>query len=423
MRDHLAIQVEGLGKEYLIRHQQKGYLSVREEISRSARRLGRRLMGRTTPAEDDEGVENFWALKDISVDVAAGDVLGVIGKNGAGKSTLLKLLSRITEPTEGSIKARGRIASLLEVGTGFHPELTGRENIYLNGAILGMSRSEITRKFDAIVDFAEIERFLDTPVKRYSSGMYVRLAFAVAAQLDSDILVIDEVLAVGDAEFQKKCLGSMGDVARRGRTVIFVSHSMAAVRALCNRAILLDRGRLVAMGAVDDLIGRYMQSSSTGNSVVVPRTVSSSTPHIRQIKTSTPSVSYGGHLNIEVAIYSPVDAQIGLEMEVRDERGVSIAYLSTSPMLDAPITVQSGSTTTAHLTVGPLCLATGQYRVHFWLLQPWVENYHIVDEPLSFEVVHSDPGSTGFEFRQSYGRGAFTIPMEFRFESDKNLAP
>lgn len=231
------ISVEGLGKSYTIRHEgQTRYKSLREEIFKLPQRLLRR---------NGQSQEEFWALKDVSFDVMPGERVGIIGRNGAGKSTLLKLLSRITEPTTGRITLRGRVASLLEVGTGFHPELSGRENIFLNGAILGMSRAEVRKKFDEIVDFAGVEKFLDTPVKRYSSGMYVRLAFAVAAHLEPEILVVDEVLAVGDAEFQKKCLGKMEEVSKGGgRTVLFVSHNMNAVQALCNRCVLLDGGRI-----------------------------------------------------------------------------------------------------------------------------------------------------------------------------------
>ena len=212
------------------------------------------------------GNNTIWALKDVSFEVQQGEVLGIIGRNGAGKTTLLKILSRVTEPTEGEVRIRGRVGSLLEVGTGFHPELTGRENIFLNGAILGMSKEEIKRKFDEIVSFAEIEKFLDTPVKRYSSGMYVRLAFAVAAHLEPEILIVDEVLAVGDAEFQKKCLGKMGDVAKEGRTVLFVSHNMTAVRTLCGRAIRLDQGRLFIAGEVYQVISEYLKCGA--NSVM-----------------------------------------------------------------------------------------------------------------------------------------------------------
>ena len=205
--------------------------------------------------------EELWALKDVSFEVKQGEVLGIIGRNGAGKSTLLKILSRVTAPTSGKIKVRGRVASLLEVGTGFHPELTGRENVYLNGAILGMTKQEVARKFDEIVDFAGVEKFIDTPVKRYSSGMYVRLAFAVAAHLDPEILVVDEVLAVGDAEFQKKCLGKMGEVAQGGRTVLFVSHNMAAVRSLCRTGVLFSSGKIQDIGSIDQIIASYIGST------------------------------------------------------------------------------------------------------------------------------------------------------------------
>ena len=243
------ISVEGLGKSYLVGHQSSGreqYTALRDVLGRTAKDFGRKAwdMARGRQIIQGDDVEEFWALKDVSFDVNEGEVLGVIGRNGAGKSTLLKVLSRITEPTQGKVTLRGRVASLLEVGTGFHPELSGRENIFLNGAILGMTRTEIKNKFDEIVDFAGVEKFLDTPVKRYSSGMYVRLAFAVAAHLEPEILIVDEVLAVGDAEFQKKCLGKMQDVARGGRTVLFVSHNMAAIEKLCDRCVSLKAGKV-----------------------------------------------------------------------------------------------------------------------------------------------------------------------------------
>lgn len=250
------ISVRDLGKRYRIRHEQRQrYTALRDVL---AAMLAAPFSRRAAPA-----VEDFWALRDITFDVQSGEVLGIIGRNGAGKSTLLKVLSRITEPSHGRAELGGRVASLLEVGTGFHPELTGRENIFLNGAILGMSRQEIQRKFDEIVSFADVERFLDTPVKRYSSGMYMRLAFAVAAHLDSEILVIDEVLAVGDAEFQRKCLGKMGEVSRSGRTVLFVSHNLNAVETLCTTALALDKGRIQEQGTdVRGIINRYLGLSS-----------------------------------------------------------------------------------------------------------------------------------------------------------------
>ena len=246
------IKVEGLGKKYIISHQgSASYTAMRDVIANKTKKL----LSRKT---DTPTREEFWALKDISFEIKKGDAIGIIGRNGAGKSTLLKVLSRITEPSHGRIEINGRVASLLEVGTGFHPELTGRENIFLNGAILGMSRFEIRNKFDEIVDFSGVEKFLDTPVKRYSSGMYVRLAFAVAAHLEPEVLIVDEVLAVGDAEFQKKCLGRMKDVSEKdGITVLFVSHNIGAIKQLCNKGMFLKNGRLENAGDINDVISNY----------------------------------------------------------------------------------------------------------------------------------------------------------------------
>ena len=247
-----AIRVEDLGKRYRIGGMPSGYHTLRDALASSLRRLSRRA---PPPSKD-----TIWALRHINFNVERGQVLGIVGRNGAGKSTLLKLLSRVTDPTEGTAEIYGRVGSLLEVGTGFHPELTGRENIYLNGAILGMKRTEIERKFDEIVDFAEVRKFIDTPVKRYSSGMYLRLAFAVAAHLEPEILVVDEVLAVGDAEFQRKCLGKMSDVAHEGRTVLFVSHNMSAILRLTEETIVLDKGQIVMRGPTPDAVDFYMTS-------------------------------------------------------------------------------------------------------------------------------------------------------------------
>ena len=259
----IAIRCEGLGKKYRL-GQRERYKALRDtltDLMSAPFRLARSAFQKSEP-RNGNGEAVLWALKEISFEVKRGDVVGIIGRNGAGKSTLLKILSRITKPTEGMVEIHGRVGSLLEVGTGFHPELTGRENIYLNGSILGMRKAEIERKFDEIVAFAEVEEFIDTPVKRYSSGMYVRLAFAVAAHLEPEILVIDEVLAVGDAAFQKKCLGKMNDVAKEGRTVLFVSHNMQAVQSLCPRALLIEAGHLIAADSAKAVVSRYLASIS-----------------------------------------------------------------------------------------------------------------------------------------------------------------
>ena len=265
-----AIIVENLSKKYVIghRHSSSGrkyqYTALRDVIGREFRNFARKtadvVRGRQVIQGDE--VEDFWALKDVSFEVKQGEVLGIIGRNGAGKSTLLKILSRITEPTKGRVLLTGRVASLLEVGTGFHPELTGRENVFLNGAVLGMTQQEIRKKFDEIVAFAEVEKFLDTPVKHYSSGMYVRLAFAVAAHLEPEILIVDEVLAVGDAEFQKKCLGKMEGVVTEGRTVLFVSHQISAINQLCRHIVWLDKGQTVDYGETNSLLPKYLSMGS-----------------------------------------------------------------------------------------------------------------------------------------------------------------
>jgi len=254
----IAIRVENLSKRYRIGERER-YLALRDVLTEALSSPFRRLKGGNRREGGEDESRFIWALKDVSFEVKRGEVVGIIGRNGAGKSTLLKILSRITEPTGGYAEIHGRVGSLLEVGTGFHPELTGRENIYLNGAILGMKKAEIDRKFDEIVDFAEIERFIDTPVKHYSSGMYVRLAFAVAAHLEPEILLVDEVLAVGDAAFQKKCLGKMGEVAKEGRTVLFVSHNMAAIENLTNCCLLLEGGQLTKKGAPKEVITYYLK--------------------------------------------------------------------------------------------------------------------------------------------------------------------
>jgi lipopolysaccharide transport system ATP-binding protein len=261
-----VIEVENLSKKYIISHQQQKYNTLRDLISETSKGFVKRIIKPSGKKVLGPKFEEFWALKDINFSVGNGERIGIIGRNGAGKSTLLKILSRITEPTEGKVTISGRVSSLLEVGTGFHPELTGRENIYLNGAVLGMSRNDINRKFNDIVEFAEVEKFLDTPVKRYSSGMYVRLAFAVAANLDPEIMIVDEVLAVGDAQFQSKCLGKMEDVSKsEGRTIIFVSHNMGAINSLTEKCILLENGKIISFGPTEKIVNTYLNMSENEN--------------------------------------------------------------------------------------------------------------------------------------------------------------
>lgn len=264
MENETVITVKNIGKKYNIAHQQGGYVSLRDVLTNVLKNPFAFLKQKAKKVVGIAKNEEFWALKNINFEVKKGEVIGIIGRNGAGKSTLLKILSQITPPTEGEIKINGRVGSLLEVGTGFHPELSGRENIFLNGAILGMTKKEISKKFDAIVAFSGIEKFLDTPVKRYSSGMYVRLAFSVAAHMDPDILIIDEVLAVGDAEFQKKCIGKMDEITKKeGRTILFVSHNMGAIQQLCNKTIWIDEGKIKSVGETEKIIDDYIKGNTT----------------------------------------------------------------------------------------------------------------------------------------------------------------
>jgi lipopolysaccharide transport system ATP-binding protein len=359
------IQVEALGKKYHLRHQSRErYSALRDTIARQVRRL--------FPGGPDSASsfteEEFWALKDVSFEVGTGEVVGIIGRNGAGKSTLLKILSRITEPTTGRITLRGRVASLLEVGTGFHPELTGRENIYLNGAILGMTKAEIRSKFDEIVAFAEVEQFLDTPVKRYSSGMYVRLAFAVAAHLDPEILVVDEVLAVGDAEFQKKCLRRMGEAARGGRTVLFVSHNMAAIQSLCTKAIYLDRGTIRQIGPMEDVLKGYMTNIQKGEAGTDGRSASLG----QALNLQELTIAEGGVVSGESATFRVIlevlrpTTMLQSALLIFCEAGARIAVLDLRSIgvEDLPLT---GDSLKIEGSIATVPLIEGDYRVGMWI--------------------------------------------------------
>jgi lipopolysaccharide transport system ATP-binding protein len=392
-----AVRVENLSKRYLVGHQsgqRERYTALRDVIGREARSFARKAADFVRGKQIVEGdqVEEFWALRDVSFEVKEGEVLGIVGRNGAGKSTLLKILSRITEPNEGRVILQGRIASLLEVGTGFHPELTGRENIFLNGAILGMSRAEIRRKFDEIVAFADVDGFLDTPVKRYSSGMYVRLAFAVAAHLDTEILAVDEVLAVGDAAFQKKCLGKMGDIVRAGRTVLFVSHNMNAVERLCRRVICLDRGRL--FGTYDDVregimayLGSGGQSTPSNiwnnrgdeceNDYFVPDRLEVSSAESR-VRSGEP---FSNSYPIEVAVTGVVrrtDPALNVGMVVYSENDELLFWSFTSDQAEERWPKLESGPVRLRTVVPRRFLNEGTYRVEFlvslhcraWLLEP-----------------------------------------------------
>jgi lipopolysaccharide transport system ATP-binding protein len=345
-----VLRVEGLGKRYRIHHLERPQ-TLRASLQRFMRKPVARIHDAfRTPRED----ELIWALRDVSFELEQGQVLGIVGRNGAGKSTLLKILSRITDPTEGYAEVRGTLSSLLEVGTGFHPELTGRDNVYLNGAILGMRRAEVAKKFDSIIEFAGVETFVDTPVKRYSSGMYMRLAFAVAAHLEPDILLVDEVLAVGDVEFQRRCLGKMREVTGQGRTVVFVSHNMAAIRALCPRAILLDRGRLSADGPVEDVIGAYLTTDvkvdpSGAIPADVPRTGLGDVRlrHVEVLGTNDEPLSYarlGQPLTVVIGLESNRRVEALLEVGISSLDGTRATTAFNTDEGQPPHTLQPGYT-------------------------------------------------------------------------------
>ncbi len=361
-----VIQIEGLGKRYTLgAGSGERYVALRDVLANSARRL----LGRRRP-DSLAGSTNsdFWALKDVSFEVKRGEVVGIIGRNGAGKSTLLKILSRITEPTRGRIKLRGRVASLLEVGTGFHPELTGRENIFLNGAILGMSRVEIKAKFDEIVAFAEVERFLDTPVKRYSSGMYVRLAFAVAAHLEPEILIVDEVLAVGDAEFQQKCLGKMREVSQgKGRTVLFVSHNIAAVQSLCTHAIYLKSGQIFSSGITQEQVANYLRDTKAVEKGVAQREMLNTTLELTRFAFTTEQAKTGEEVGfcLELAARAPLVifdlamlfySSLGTRVAILDLRAKGIRNVKLGP-----------DNFVVHGKIHHTPLVEGEYRVGLYI--------------------------------------------------------
>ena len=385
-----VIAVENLSKKYFLDHKIKlPYESFRDSISSHSIGVLKKIIGIRGDSSTRSFQEEFWALKDVSFEVRQGDRLGIIGRNGAGKSTLLKIISRITEPSKGRIAITGRVASLLEVGTGFQPELTGRENIYLNGAILGMSRVEINRKFDEIVDFSEVERFLDTPVKHYSSGMYVRLAFAVAAHLEPEILIVDEVLAVGDAKFQKKCMGKMEAVGSEGRTIIFVSHNMSAIRTLCSSLLWLEQGVLRRQGSVHSIIDEYL---SDGNSLQNRHAWHSSSDTYENHSVFLKSIRiYSNNSSNYFAVDAPLSIEFIFSLKINVElfyigfhlKSISgdIVFVSSSH----PSAVRVGSYK-ATCDIPANLLNTGIYSIHLYLVRNGSDVLHEIEDPISFEI-------------------------------------
>ena len=392
----VAIRAKGLGKQYRIGERQK-YKALRDTLTDTIYSPFRMMRAMLSPSQRvARPADSIWALKDLSFEINQGEVVGVIGRNGAGKSTLLKILSRITEPTEGYVDVCGRVGSLLEVGTGFHPELTGRENIYLNGSIIGMRKQEIDRKFDEIVDFAEVEQFLDTAVKYYSTGMYMRLAFAVAAHLEPEILLVDEVLAVGDAAFQNKCLGKMGSVAKEGRTVLFVSHNMPAIRSLCQQGMVLASGRVAFVGSVDDCITRYLAQTGSDRfeaSVEFHKT----TARRLWMRSATlicdeaisANLPMGGTLSLSIAFASEASIRHPrLGFVLKSDNGVAVLSANNRYQSSTQYehSVQEG---VIRCDLGMVPLAAGRYSIDLYL-GDLGEDTHIEQDALMFEVIERD---------------------------------
>lgn len=413
MSGQAVISVENLGKVYRLNHQaaRQRYVALRDVLTNKVKRVFRPQRWPNGPRSQ----EDFWALKNVSFEVKQGEVIGIIGRNGAGKSTLLKVLSRITEPSKGRVRVKGRVASLLEVGTGFHPELTGRENIFLNGAILGMSRAEIRRKFDEIVAFAEVEQFLDTAVKHYSSGMYVRLAFAVAAHLEPEILVVDEVLAVGDAEFQKKSLGKMNEVSRGGRTIFFVSHNIAAIKTLTTRSVVLQSGRVLYDGATDQAIQRYAAAGAKArNGAGLRNWGRGHHTAIRDVRL----LDSDGRANHQYVPGAPLWLQVefdtdgaqgmSLELFLMDATRARVGMSSTYQLEGRELPTTKG-TYLYDLRIDQLWLAAGEYSVEAATSMVNVRWDHRVDPALDFEVVYSSPCHHGFNFKQTDGYGVLAL--------------
>ncbi len=408
------IKVADLSKSFLISHEgTESYTALRDEIAHKVKRI---FSFAKSSSIHNSTTEEFWALKNVSFDIEQGDRVGIIGRNGAGKSTLLKILSRISEPTSGSIRIKGRVASLLEVGTGFHPELTGRENIFLNGAILGMNRVEIRKKFDEIVDFAEIEKFLDTPVKRYSSGMYVRLAFAVAAHMEPEVLVVDEVLAVGDAQFQKKCLGKMEDVSKNeGRTVLFVSHQMNAIENLTNRAIYLKNGSVNCIGETAEIVNHYLHDyeqfsdirnykgrSGNGKAKIVKA-------EIRKNGEKKNSIKQGDSFSVIVGIecYQELNLDVSFVLENFREQAIFCTHFS-----DRSGTINAAGYFETEIPLSMSSLRKGEYLFSMAVFRPDKSEFY--DTVLHFPLVNIEGMDEGNEFPLDNRWGDLYFPIQWK---------
>ncbi len=417
-----VIRAENLGKKFVIGHKIERDGLLREALTAGARTMLRKgadlLRGRPLPEGDE--LEEFWALRDINFEIKAGELVSIIGRNGAGKTTLLKILSRITEPTTGRVEVKGRVNSLLEVGTGFHPELSGRENIFLNGAILGMSRREMRRRFDEIVGFSGVGKFIDTAVKRYSVGMYVRLAFAVAAHLEAEILVVDEVLAVGDAEFQARCLNRMSEVAGSGRTVLFVSHNFAAVTALTRRSIVLEDGQLTFDGPVDAGLAHYTATLGKSgpdrhwghckNATLI------SAELVDMQGMSTERFASGTPLRLRVVIETTGMRGMSLEAILRDQHNLPVAFYSSAAFSQVSLPVEPGRYECI-LSLDAYQLAAGEYGFDLQTTYTNIIVDHKVDSAVRFTVDACSPDGIAYNFRQDLGAGQLAMklsgPLEF----------
>lgn len=418
------IHVAHLGKKFKLGSPRERYKTLRESVTRAIAAPVRRATLLLSGAHGAlSSVEEIWALKDVTFQVNAGEVVGIIGRNGAGKSTLLKILSRITEPTEGRVELFGRVASLLEVGTGFHPELSGRDNIQLNGAILGMRGAEIARKFDEIVAFAEVEKFIDTPVKHYSSGMYMRLAFAVAAHLEPEILVVDEVLAVGDTAFQNKCLGKMQQVSKSGRTVLFVSHNMQAVRALCQRCVLLSNGRVAEDGPVNDVIALYnqeMRNAEIGAETAVNNPAfrrGSGAARFNKIAVEDVEGKQRYTFEFGETVRMRLGWQVNEEIKRLNAMVIFRAGIGNEPLTSMRCEVSStpllpGASGELHIEFPTLSLRPGEYPLYFWLGDTSSLFYDVVDNLSAPLIVSTSKSIDEIGFDPAQPMGAFSIPFK-----------